>query len=126
MHEHRDVVDTGGESGRHEPVTALLRVRTEERGDVRPGAAERCGPTKRAGAPEPGFGYAHTWTASTPVPLAAARSVAHPATRNGWPTVWLLPGASIDIRGLAFTWTVTVRASANVPVTVECANATIW
>ena len=110
VHEHREVVDTGGESGRPQ-----RRIRSAARSDRRPRRrrawrrralrAPRNGPVRLS----PGFGYAHTWTASTPLPLAAARSVAHPATMNGWPTVWLLPGVSIDMRGLAFTWTVTVR-----------------
>jgi hypothetical protein len=40
---------------------------------------------------------AHACTASTPDPLDATRSSAHPPMRNGWTTVAPAAGASVDI-----------------------------
>src|SRR5260221_5882687 len=63
-------------------------------------------PTKIAAAPDPSFLAANTWTASTPVPVADARSIAHPASANGSVSVAPLAGVSILI-----SVSVTVRAT---------------
>lgn len=57
-------------------------------------------PTNTGGAPDPGFGYAHTCSVSTPVPWAAPRSAAHPAIANMYGTVAFCAGRSTAITGL--------------------------
>src|SRR5262249_28074669 len=54
-------------------------------------------PTHTGGAPD--AGYAHTCTASTPLPVAAPASTAHPARPNGCRSVAFCPGVSIDMIG---------------------------
>src|SRR5574338_812733 len=71
---------------------------------------------RKIGSP-PAHGYAHTCTVLTPLPLAAARSTAHPPITNGLPTVAPCAGTSSTIRGSVPTVTVVLRVK-NAPVTV--------
>src|SRR5690349_12024117 len=68
-------------------------------------------PTKNGAVPEPGFGYAHTWIASIPVPVPAPRSTAHPPMNTGDDDVAPGAGASIVSSGCELTTTVIVRVT---------------
>ena len=71
------------------------------------------------------LGNAHTWTASTPVPLEANFSSAQPDTVNAEVTAVPVPGLSSAIKGRAdITVMFTVFGVSNLPVTMLWGHAT--